>query len=314
MAVFEEGFTPTGGVSRKSNFVNFAGAALSLALIAGVGFWGYKLIMRDVSGIPVVRAMKGDMRVLPDNPGGDVALHTGLSVNQVAASGEAGAPEDTLLLAPSSPALPVEDVNVQPTAEAAEVAPVETAQISEAALRPAPEQSAVPEELDAAAILALADQIAAAAGDPIEVTSDTVEPDAAVVTKIAASVPGVSRSLRPVLRPAGFAVVPSEQVPETTQPAVKEPVVSEQTFPSGTHLVQLGAFPNPALAESEWARLTGRFGELLGEQSKVIQVSDHSGSTWYRLRASGFEDRAAARRLCAALTAEGAACIPVTVD
>ncbi len=56
--------------------------------------------MRDVSGIPVVRAMEGDMRVLPDNPGGGVAAHTGLSVNEVAAMGEAGGPEDRLVLAP----------------------------------------------------------------------------------------------------------------------------------------------------------------------------------------------------------------------
>ncbi len=96
MAVFEEGLLPSDSASRASVFVNYAGAALSLALILGVGFWGYKLIMRDVSGIPVVRAMEGDMRVLPDNPGGDVAPHTGLSVNEVAAIGEDGGPGDRL--------------------------------------------------------------------------------------------------------------------------------------------------------------------------------------------------------------------------
>ena len=42
------------------NLTNFAGAAVSLALIAGVSVWGYKLVMRDVSGIPVVRAAEGE--------------------------------------------------------------------------------------------------------------------------------------------------------------------------------------------------------------------------------------------------------------
>lgn len=84
MAVFDEGFAPSYGAARAGVFVNYAGAAMSLALIAGVGLWGYKLIIRDVSGIPVVRAMEGDMRVLPDNPGGSVAIHTGLAVNEVA--------------------------------------------------------------------------------------------------------------------------------------------------------------------------------------------------------------------------------------
>ncbi|MDP5361786.1 MAG: hypothetical protein NWP79_06545 [Paracoccaceae bacterium] len=110
MAVYDEGFAPSAGKPRVTNLVNYAGAALSLTLILGVGFWGYKLIMRDVTGIPVVRAMEGDMRVLPDNPGGDVALHTGLAVNEVAALGEAGGPEDRLVLAPRTAGLTPEDL------------------------------------------------------------------------------------------------------------------------------------------------------------------------------------------------------------
>ncbi len=43
-----------------------AGAAISLALIAGIGVWGYKLMVRDVTGIPIVRAAEGEMRVRPD--------------------------------------------------------------------------------------------------------------------------------------------------------------------------------------------------------------------------------------------------------
>ena len=31
--------------------INVAGAVVSLALIAGIGVWGYKLIMRDVTKI-----------------------------------------------------------------------------------------------------------------------------------------------------------------------------------------------------------------------------------------------------------------------
>ncbi|MFD1809072.1 SPOR domain-containing protein [Gemmobacter lanyuensis] len=37
------------------------------------------------------------------------------------------------------------------------------------------------------------------------------------------------------------------------------------------------------------------------------------GRTFYRLRAQGFSDEADARRFCAAITAEGAECIPVTL-
>jgi hypothetical protein len=48
---------------------NVAGAAVSLALVIGIGVWGYKLLVRDVTGIPVVQAASGEMRVRPENPG-----------------------------------------------------------------------------------------------------------------------------------------------------------------------------------------------------------------------------------------------------
>ena len=82
------------------NLTNFAGAAVSLALIAGVSVWGYKLVVRDVSGIPVVRAAEGEMRVRPEDPGGQLARNTGLAVNEVAAAGEASGPVDQVTLAP----------------------------------------------------------------------------------------------------------------------------------------------------------------------------------------------------------------------
>lgn len=73
---------PTG--TRIATLTNWAGAAVSLALIAGVGVWGYKLVMRDVTGIPVVQAMEGPMRIAPEDPGGTLADHQGLAVNDVA--------------------------------------------------------------------------------------------------------------------------------------------------------------------------------------------------------------------------------------
>ena len=298
MAVYDEGFAPSGGAVRTNVFVNYAGAALSLALILGVGFWGYKLIMRDVSGIPVVRAMDGEMRVLPDNPGGEVAPHTGLSVNEVAALGEAGGPEDRLVLAPRTAGLAQEDLDAQPTAEVAEVVPASlTSDVAEPVALA--EEDITPDEL-----LSIVDQIAA------EVARAETAP---TVDVIPASKPGDAVSLRPLLRPASLQVVAA---PTPAEPATNnsEVAVSTAVFASGTNLVQLGAYQSPSIAASEWERLQGRFGELMADRDRVIQVSNQSTSTWYRLRASGFADRAEARRFCAALEAEGADCIAVVVD
>ena len=33
---------------------NYAGAVVSLGLMVGIGVWGYKVVARDVSGVPVV--------------------------------------------------------------------------------------------------------------------------------------------------------------------------------------------------------------------------------------------------------------------
>ena len=83
-----------------ASLTNWAGAAASLALILGVGIWGYKVVARDVSGVPVVRATATPMRIAPENPGGTLADHQGLAVNQVAGSGIAAPPADRLVLAP----------------------------------------------------------------------------------------------------------------------------------------------------------------------------------------------------------------------
>ncbi|WP_342071218.1 SPOR domain-containing protein [Yoonia algicola] len=308
MAVYDDGFARAASEPRSTNLVNFAGAAFSLALILGVSFWGYKLIVRDVSGIPVVRAMEGDMRVLPDNPGGGVAAHTGLSVNEVAAMGEAGGPEDRLVLAPRTTGLSPEDLDVRP---AQEVVSNVSAAIEDATTGleadGLEQDTAAPAVQDDAA--ALAAQLAAISTEPpLAPAQTTSNPDA-----IPASVPGVSTSVRPVIRPANMRLVAPTAV-VASAPASSEVALTTATFAAGTNLVQLGAFPSPGLAAAEWDRLQGRFGQLMAGRERVIQVSNQSSATWYRLRASGFDDRAEARRLCAALQAEGAECIAVVVN
>ena len=62
-----------------------AGAAVFLALVAGLGLWSYRLGTRDAAEVPVIRAMEGPARVEPDDPGGIRAAHQGLEVNDVLA-------------------------------------------------------------------------------------------------------------------------------------------------------------------------------------------------------------------------------------
>src|SRR6056297_1955123 len=102
--------------TRVTEWLNWAGALLSLVLILGLAAWGWQLMKRDVSGVPVVRALEGPMRVTPDDPGGRLAEHQGLSVNRIAAEGTAEPPVETIVLAPAPLSLTEED---KPAAELA---------------------------------------------------------------------------------------------------------------------------------------------------------------------------------------------------
>ena len=81
--------------------------------------------------------------------------------------------------------------------------------------------------------------------------------------------------------------------------------------PPGTRLVQLGAFGSAEIAQQEWDKMQARFGDYLGDKTRVIQKATSGGRVFYRLRAMGFADLSDARRLCSALKAENAECIPV---
>jgi len=305
--------------------VNFLGAAASLALVAGVAVWGYKLVMRDVSGVPVVRAAEGPMRVQPENPGGTPADHQGLAVNAVAAKGSAAAPADRLILAPRPVSLTDEDV------PAADLKPTPALHVVE---KPISTREAA--RLRQNAVDALVAELAGEATktqqnseDGVQVASLTTPEEepaidpadfaAALPDPAIAALPGVRRSLRPLTRPARASrsqMSPSENSEHAINAAVKAAVgldVDPDTLVKGTRLAQLGAYDSVQVAQTEWDRLNGKFGEYMAGKQRVIQKTSSGGRTFYRLRVLGFEDLSDSRQFCAALVAQGADCIPVAV-
>ena len=307
-----------------ASVANWLGAALSLALIVGVTVWGYRLIMRDVSGVPVVQAIEGPMRVAPDNPGGQIARHEGLAVNDVAGTGASTPPPDQLVLAPrpldiTDEDMPVAQLTVPETL-------TEQEELALASLRQDTEADAADIALSDIInaddpIKALADQIAANATPLTEIEpapntgvfDTTPEQEIATVAPapevIPASVPGVARSLRPAPRPAGLQLASLSAPTPTPSTGVAE--VNASDIPAGTRLVQFGAFDSPQIAREQWDKLQARFGDFLTGKSRVIEEATSGGRVFYRLRAQGFADLSDSRRFCAAIVAEGADCIPV---
>lgn len=300
---------------------NWLGAAMSLALVIGVAVWGYRLIMRDVSGVPVVQAIEGPMRVAPDDPGGQIARHEGLAVNNIAGTGTSAPPPEQIVLAPRPLDVTEDDMVVTEITDTRALSPRE--EVALAALRDDARTEAPALALTDIAnaddpIKALADQIAANATpfteiDPAPDTGvfDTEEEAdlTASADIIPASVPGVARSLRPAPRPSGLQLASLSAPAPRAASGVAE--IDPSAIPAGTRLVQFGAFDSPDIAREQWTKLSARFGEFLGGKERVIEEATSGGRVFYRLRAHGFEDLSESRRFCAALVAEGADCIPV---
>jgi hypothetical protein len=410
--------------------INVMGALVSVSLIAGLGVWSYRVVMRDVQGIPVVTAQEGPMRVAPENPGGNIAVHQGLAVNSVQSLGEAVPVPEALVLAPVPDGLRAEDqprvelaAAMQAQADAAAQAErlaqakaAAQAEVSRAANAPAattpleragtgvpvqglpgttatlasltpdvirkdpaaaaremmlgltrgvtlPAADAAPREItraaDAASLIAEPETVALGAPDaqlsapemdardsaPVEVLPEAVsevddpdvasaimaalgatrslEEEVAETVRVAALAqppepsvmvkgPGPARSPRPAPRPAGrvMRVAPVQASVTATAPVEVEDVAAAD-IPVGARLVQLGAFDSAEDARGAWGRINSRFGALMEGKGRVVQEARSGGRTFYRLRATGFDDLSEARRFCAALVAERADCIPV---
>ncbi|MGV8954624.1 MAG: SPOR domain-containing protein [Cypionkella sp.] len=313
---------PVARTAAATRWVNLAGAACSVCLVLGLVVWGYKLAVRDVTGIPVVRALEGPLRIAPENPGGEVAMHQGLSVNAVAAVGTAAPLPESVILAPAEIELNAEDapgLAVLASASAPMQTPVQplAASMSIAApvaISPEPQEVLVqpqpqpdPEAFSDIAVeqpVPATEQDAVAAALAIALADDgSVEADAPV--------PVVAHSVRPMPRPSRGETAVISDASAVTESAPAPTEVDAASIPAGTRLVQLGAFDDEAGARAEWSALQSRFPELIGTKAMVVQSAQSGGRTFYRLRAHGFENEDETRRFCAALLAENASCIAV---
>ncbi len=293
-----------------SRVMNFVGAASSVALVIGLGVWGYQLTVRDVSGVPVIRALEGPARVQPADPGGQLAEHQGLAVNSVQAVGEAAGPTPQVILAPEPIDLEEEDVAASIVVEEEPATETQVAQSSEAEETTDP----IAQALALANKLAEGEEPLAAVADEAASAEVQVTLASAVAAGIDPAVPGVKRSPRPDTRPkidrtnVQQAAAIAAAVSSVTETSLD---VDPGTIASGTRLVQLGAFDDPETARAEWDKIAENFSDYMEGKGRLIQEAQSGGRKFYRLRATGFADLSSSRRFCSVLVAANAACIPV---
>ncbi|MCP5072815.1 MAG: SPOR domain-containing protein [Rhodobacteraceae bacterium] len=270
--------------------LNWTIATVSIAVVAGFVYWAFSIGTRDPNNVPIIRAMEGPARVLPEDPGGEQASHQGLAVNSVQADGGVAAPADQVVLAPTPEELSDEDT------AGAGVVPKARAKL--AAADPVIE---TPEQQSGSDVVAAAIQQDMAASEETE-----VQPVRKRVLSGTAFSP--ERSPRPQNRPADLSVelASVESISESTSPE------SVSSVPIGTRLVQLGAYDSAALAAKEWDKLFTKHSDLLDEKKRLVVSAESGGRKFYRLRAVGFNSLDESRTLCSALLARGTPCIPVT--
>lgn len=321
------------------------GAGLASVVMAlGLGIWSYQLAQRDIAGLQIIKAPEGPSREAPVDPGGELARHTGLSVNSVAAIGTAAPLAEKVTLAPRVAELdaldaPMSELKPLRVPQKAEVPTAQPAlktgeRIYEAAM-PIPDASfnmAGQPGVEAASRAAppISEDLTPSESEDvmsagIDAALSEALPDAAPISApkmldgvvlIAASVPGLSTSPRPIARPnsdlqaEAAAVAVADALAPQTPDAIE---ISPDDLASGTRLVQIGAHDSVEQARAEWDRVLVQFASLMEGKRRVIQEAVSGGRTFYRLRVEGFDDVTEARHFCAALVAERTNCIPAQV-
>lgn len=276
---------------RVQQLITLSGGLVSLALIGGLAIWGYQLLMRDVTGVPVIRAMESAYRVQPENPGGVAAAHQGLAVNEIAAVGTASGPTPEVTLAPAPAGLHDED---QP--QRAKTPPTQMSATQPAAapvpLRDVPEDASATDRAVAEALSGILHD-PSAASDPANAT------------------PVDGASPRPLPRPRAHRAVLQNAAARIAPQPVPAAEIDATNLALGTRLVHLGAFSSPEEARAQWNLVGTQFQDYFIGKRRVIQKISSGGRERYRLRAEGFTDLADARRFCSALLVAASECIPV---
>lgn len=333
---------------RGFGIANWMGALTSVGLTAGLAVWAVDLTFRDVSTVPVILALEGPMRVQPDDPGGVVAPFQGMALSDITSGGAAAPAPEQIVLAPPPVGL---DAPALSERMAASAAPEPEAVGEEASATVVADlggaDDLTPTEADAVDLAMLdavstspaglspsEDDLVAAAAEP----ADGMDFRSAIAAAIAEAQPeavpaGISMSSRPTPRPAApprlaastpieapallggvtvaSAGMPDRSLTDAVMASARE--VDPASLVTGTRIVQLGAFDSAAVARSEWDRLETRFADYMAGKRRLVEAARAGGRDFWRLRAVGFADGDEARRFCAELVAQDAACIPVTV-
>jgi D-alanyl-D-alanine carboxypeptidase len=164
---------------------------------------------------------------------------------------------------------------------------------AQAALAPAP--------VEAAPVVAQA-ELAAIGAAPV---ADS-EGFAAIETevKVAEAAPATPAFEAPLIKASD---VPVKAAVAPVKLALADVPTPKSGAKGGTHVVQLGAYNNAAVANDAWAKLSRRYGMLADYQPTKTTVTV-KGRKFIRLSVAGFGNAGSANATCSEIKAQGGAC------
>jgi hypothetical protein len=283
---------PIGATGVVAVALRWIGAVASVSLVIGIIYWGFLIGQRDATDVPVIRAMEGNARIVPDDPQGTQADNQGLAVNEVLAETTPTAVNTTTTLAPTAQTVTAEDETMSALVP---VAPASTTT-----------QNAEPIVVDAATLMVEINPVIEPSVAPDGMTLPLRRPDNFLqADPISDAIEGLLQELIPEEGDTSF------ETPDLPRP---EPKFGNPLLDPGAALIQLGAYNSLEDAGDVWVEYQSEHGDLLANTQRYIEPIESGGRLLYRLRAAGFEGLDQTRALCAALDARGIDCISVTVQ
>ena len=278
--------------------------------VAVVGFgalayYAYQSGSRNVGDgqMLVVKAEEGAIKEMPAEAGGEEFPHKEKTIYDALSPYRTDAPKvETLLPTPEEPVIPEPAVGASQTSEKPATPPssfvnkeVEAKEAQAPEVKPAAEPVA---EKPAPAPVAKVEPKPATTPAPLE---KMAVKEAPVKTQ---ATPAPVAKVEPKPAPAPAPVVKPAPAP------VAKPAPAPVTSGGGDYKLQLAALKSEADARQTWSRIIAKHGDVV-KGNPIIVKADVNGTTFYRLRASGFASADAAKRACATLSSRGQACLSV---
>ena len=271
---------PTIFIGMLKLIVNWAGALLSIIILITLIIWGFSLNVSDSAEIPVVKAKIKELRVVSEEPGGQIVNYQGLSVNNVQEQGKAQSAATRIILAPEPIKLIEEDVNI-----------------------PIIENSRVTNEPK---VSSLNNGDGENKKEIINVLDGI--PTFSVVISVIPKIRNLygTHSLEKIIENNDVDLTPGteDKIIENNAvdltPGTKDKIkaTNEVSLKSGTNLVQFGFYPTKQKAQKVWSDLMINNSSVFKNKKRIIQNVNIRGNNSYRLTVVGFSGLGESRDFC----------------